>query len=116
MNLLRLLIFITAAPVYTKHAVTGEAESPIDIYKSVTIERVYLKTTHEEADNILAHQTVATAQKKQKEFRLFQMILMYSFYCFIIIKPKTSQYQLSLNLSSKRESCHRHTTDSAEEQ
>ena len=103
MNLLRLLIFITAAPVYTKHAVTGEAESPIDIYTSVSIERVDLKTTHEEADNMLAHQTVAAAQENQKECRLFQMILLYSFYCFIIIKLKTSQKQLSWNLPSKRE-------------
>ena len=91
MNLLTLLVFITAALVYKKHAVTGEAESPIDIYKSVTIERVDLKTTHEEADNILAHQTVAAALENRKEFWLFQMILMYSLYCFVIIKPKTSQ-------------------------
>ena len=41
----------------------GETESPIDIHKSVTIERVILKTTHEEADHILAHQMVPTAQE-----------------------------------------------------
>ena len=58
--------------MYTKHAVTGEAESPIDIYKSVTIERVYLKTTHEEADEFLAHQTVATAQKTKRSFGSFR--------------------------------------------
>ena len=98
-----MLIFITAKPVYTKLVVTGEAESPFDIRKSFTIERVDLKTTHEEADNIFAHQTVAAAQENQKEFWFVQMILMYSFYCFIIIKPKTSQYQLSWNLPSKRE-------------
>ena len=92
MNLLRMLIFITAKPVYTKLVVTGEAELLIDIRKSVTIEKVDLKTTHEEADNILTHQTVAAAQENQKEFWLVQMILMYSFNCFIIIKPKTSQY------------------------
>ena len=45
---------------------TGETESPIDILKSVTIKRVDLKTTHEEADHILAHQIVATAQENQK--------------------------------------------------
>ena len=66
MNLLRKLIFITATPVHTKLVVTGDTESPIDIHKSVTIERVDLKTTHEEADNILAHQMVATAQENQK--------------------------------------------------
>ena len=45
-NLLRMLIFKTATPVYTKLVVTGETESPIVIHKSVTIERVDLKTTH----------------------------------------------------------------------
>ena len=62
-----MLIFITATQVYTTLVVTGETESPIDINKSVTIERVNLKATHEEADHILAHQTVATAQANQKE-------------------------------------------------
>ena len=61
-----MLIFITATPVYTKLVVTGETESPIDIHKSVTIKRVDLKTTLEEADHILAHQMVATAQENQK--------------------------------------------------
>ena len=81
-NKQQLIMFICDEPIYaadlynssisyTKHAVTGEAESPIDIYKSVTIERVDLKTTHEEADNFLAHQTVAAAKENQKEFRLF---------------------------------------------
>ena len=66
MNLLRMLIFITATSVYTKLVVTGKTESPIDIHKSVTIEGVKLKTTHEEADHILTHQMVATAQEIQK--------------------------------------------------
>ena len=66
MNLPRMLIFITATTVYTKLVVTGETESPIDIHKSVTIERDDLKTTHEEAEHILAHQMVATAQENQK--------------------------------------------------
>ena len=65
MNLL-MLIFITATPVYTKIDLTGETESPIDILKSVTIKRVDLKTTHEEADHILAHLMVATPQENQK--------------------------------------------------
>ena len=55
-------IFITVTQVYRKLVVTGETESPIDIHKSVTIERV----NHEDADHILAHQTVATAQENQK--------------------------------------------------
>ena len=66
MNLLRMLIFITAIPVYTALAVTGETESPIDIHKSVTIERINLKTIHEEADHILS-QMVSTAHENQKE-------------------------------------------------
>ena len=82
------LIFITAPHVYTILVVPGETESPIDIYKSVTIERVDLKTTHKMADQILAHQIDATAQENQKGVSVFQMILMYSFCCFIIIKPK----------------------------
>ena len=82
---------------------TGETELPIDILKSVTIIRVDLKTTHVEADHILTHQMVATAQENQKAVSVVQMILMYSLCCFIIIKPKTSQYQLSLNLPSNRE-------------
>ena len=49
-----------------KLVVAGENESPIEIHKSVTIERVDLKTAHEEADNILAHQMVAAAQENQK--------------------------------------------------
>ena len=49
-----------------KLVVTGENESPIEIHKSVTIKRVDLKTTHEEADNILAHHMVAAAQENQK--------------------------------------------------
>ena len=61
-----MLIFITATSVYTKLVVTGKTESPIDIHQSVTIERVNLKTTHEEAGLILGHQTVATAQENQK--------------------------------------------------
>ena len=80
--------FITAPPVYTNFVVTGETESPIDILKSVTIERVDLKTTHEEADHILAHQINATAQENQEGVSVFQMILMYSFCCFIIINSK----------------------------
>ena len=62
MNQLRMRIFITVTQVYRKLVVTGETESPIDIHKSVTIERV----NHEDADHILAHQTVATAQENQK--------------------------------------------------
>ena len=52
--------------MYTKISVTGETDSPIDIHKSITIEKVYLKTTHEEADHILPHQMVATAQENKK--------------------------------------------------
>ena len=109
-----MLIFITAPPVYTILVVTRETESLIDIYKSVTIERVDLKTTHEVADQILAHQIVATAQENQKGVSVFQMILM-SFCCFIIINSKplnTSRH----GISHQRENCHRHTTDRAEEQ
>ena len=61
-----MLIFITATPVYTKLVVTGETESPIDIHKSVTIDRTDLKTTHGEADHTLVYQVVATAQENQK--------------------------------------------------
>ena len=61
--------FIIAPPVYTKLVMTGETESPIDIYKNVTIERVDLKTTNEDADYILAHQIDVTTQKNnRKEF------------------------------------------------
>ena len=45
---------------------TGENDSPVEIYKGVSIERVDLKTTHEEADNILAHQMVAASEENQK--------------------------------------------------
>ena len=37
MNLLSMLNFLTATPVYTKLVVTGETESPIDIHKSVNL-------------------------------------------------------------------------------
>ena len=66
MNLLRTLIFVTETPVYTKISVTGETDSPIDIHKSITFEKVDLKTTHEEADHFLPHQMVATAQENKK--------------------------------------------------
>ena len=98
-----MLIFITATTVYTKLVVTGETESPIDIHKSVTIERVDLKTTHEEADHILTHPMVATAQENQKgvlvvpdDTDVFVLLLHYH-------QAKISQYQLSWNLPSKRE-------------
>ena len=99
-----MLIFKTATPVYTKLVVTGETESPIVIHKSVTIERVDLKTTHEEADHILVHQMVATAQGNQKGVQVVSddtevFVLLLHF----LGKPKTSQYQLSWNLPSKRE-------------
>ena len=45
---------------------TGENESPTEIHKSATIERVYLKSTHEEVDNILVHQLVVVAQENQE--------------------------------------------------
>ena len=44
----------------------GENDSPVEIYKSVSIERFDLKSAHEEADNFLAHQMVATSQENQK--------------------------------------------------
>ena len=91
-----MLIFITATPVYTKLVVTGKTESPIYIHKSVTIKRVDLKTTHEEADHTLAYQMVATAQENQKGVSIVsnEMRLINSFCCFNFIKPKTCQYQL----------------------
>ena len=49
-----------------KIVVTGENETPIEIHKSFNIERVDLKTTHEEADNILAHQMIAAAESNEK--------------------------------------------------
>ena len=45
---------------------TGENESPTEIHKSITIERVDLKTTHGEGNNNLVHQMVAAAQEYQK--------------------------------------------------
>ena len=40
----------------------GENDSPVEIYN----ERFDLKSTHEEADNFLAHQMVAASQVNQK--------------------------------------------------
>ena len=56
---------IAATPVDTNFIVTGENESPTEINKSVTIKRVDLKTTHEEADNVLEHQVVAAKEDKK---------------------------------------------------
>ena len=110
MNLL-MLIFITATPVYTKIDLTGETESPIDILKSVTIKRVDLKTTHEEADHILAHLMVATPQENQKgvsvvsdDTDVFVLLL----HCY-----QAQNLSILVVISHQRESCHRHTTDSA---
>ena len=44
---------------------TGENEAPTEINKSVIIKRVDLNTTHEEADNVFAHQVVVAAKENQ---------------------------------------------------
>ena len=78
--------------------VTGEKESPAEIHKSVTIERVDRKTTDEEAGNILAHQMVAAAHENQKGV--------------LVVSDDTDVFVLLLHYYQ----AHRHKTDSAEEQ
>ena len=46
--------------------VTGEDPVPVELTSTVTIKREDLRTNHEEADNILAHQMVAVASEENK--------------------------------------------------
>ena len=63
-----------------KLIVTGENDIPSEVHKGIVIERGDMKTTHEEADNILVQQ-----QKTRKEFQSLLMIQMYlSCYVFNI--------------------------------
>ena len=72
----------------------GENDSPVEIYKSVSIERFDLKSTHEEADNFLAHQMVAASQENQKGISVVSDDTDVFVCCCIIIKLKTSHYLL----------------------
>ena len=108
MNLLRMLIFITATSVYTKLVVTGETESPIDFHQSVTIERVNLKTTHEEAGHILGHQTVATAQENQKGVSVVSDDTDVSISLLYHYQAQNLSIPVVIN-SPMKESCPRHT-------
>ena len=84
----------------------GENDSPVEIYKSVSIERFDLKSTHEEADNFLAHQMVTASQENQKgisvvsdDTDVFVLLL----YHYKSSKPRTTCCNV---ISHQRESCH----------
>ena len=49
-----------------KLLITGDKDIPVELNKGIVIQRADMKTTHEEADNIIVQQMVAAANENQK--------------------------------------------------
>ena len=44
----------------------GDGDTPVEIHKAVVMERSEIRTTHKEADNLLAQQMFVSANEHQK--------------------------------------------------
>ena len=53
-------------PSIRRLVVTGEDPVPVELTSTITIKREDLRTSHEDAENILAHQMVAVASEENK--------------------------------------------------
>ena len=68
-----------------KLLLTSDNDIPVELNKRKVIQRVDMKTTHEEADNIIVQQMVAAANKNQKGISVYLMIQMCLCFIFTII-------------------------------